>query len=275
MTVALLAQSKMPDPSLDAVFTHLSSRSDLGDVIAKALRQSLDEVIDGPRTGRYCVEQLEKTEKTYIGTKVEIVLRDELALERGKVLDNLIQGYEVDTKFSLSGGWMIPREAVGQICLLVTGNDHTGLYSVGLLRTTLEVLTRGQNQDGKKSVSAVGKQNIRWLLHQQPMIRNFLFDIDDSVREAVLSPTSGKARLKALFRKVNGQIIPRSAILQVAQLKGDPLRRAREAKEPLAAEGIQVLCAAYMQDREDFLRNGFFDFKDDDWLSIRVQDASV
>jgi len=114
--------SEPVDVALQAVVDFFKTRGDLVDVIGNALRQSFDEVIDGPRTGRYRIEELEKTEKTYIGTKVEIILRNELTLPRGVVLDNLISGHEVDTKFSLTGDWMIPREAVGQICLLIKGS---------------------------------------------------------------------------------------------------------------------------------------------------------
>lgn len=41
----------------------------------QAVRQAIDEVLDGPRTGRCKLAELAKTEKTYVGTKVEIVVR--------------------------------------------------------------------------------------------------------------------------------------------------------------------------------------------------------
>jgi len=63
------------DPQLQVVATALLGISGFKRIVAKELRRALDEVIDGPRTGRYSVEQLEKTEKTYIGTKVEILIR--------------------------------------------------------------------------------------------------------------------------------------------------------------------------------------------------------
>jgi hypothetical protein len=256
-----------PDPALDEVRDFLLAKPDLAETIGNGLRQSFDEVIDGPRTGRYRIEQLEKTEKTYIGTKVEIVLRVELELERGAVLDNLIGGHEVDTKFSLEGGWMIPREAIGHVCILVRGSDRAGQFSVGLLRATPEVLTKGSNQDKKKNVSAAGKKRITWLILNEPMPRNFLLDLDDATRERVMSPKSGMQRVRALFKNVTGQIIPRTAIEQLARQK-DPLRRARQMKEPLAAEGFQILCATYEADRSEFRRHGFSDFREDDWLSI-------
>lgn len=39
-------------------------------------RSAIDEVIDTARTGRFFLSELEKTEKTYLGTKFEILLRD-------------------------------------------------------------------------------------------------------------------------------------------------------------------------------------------------------
>jgi hypothetical protein len=256
---------------MDEVFSYLSSIPNLAGLIGDGLRRAFDEVIDGPRTGRYKIEDLEKTEKTYIGTKVEIVIRNALNLHRGQLLDNLVCGHEVDTKFSLSGGWMIPREAVAQLCLLVQGNDNSGQFSVGLLRMASDVLTVGANQDQKRSVSAAGKQRIRWILQGAPMPRNFILDLDDDIRALVLSASSGRQRIRTLFENVTGRLIPRSAILQVAQQK-DSLKRAREAKALMAAEGYKVLCATYDVDRLEFLRYGFRTFNDDDWLCVHLDE---
>jgi len=263
--------SVIVDEALEAVINFFRGRADLVDVIGRALRQSFDEVIDGPRTGRYRIEELEKTEKTYIGTKVEIILRNELALSRGSVLDNLIAGHEVDTKFSLTGNWMIPREAVGQICLLVEGSDNAGIFSAGLLRMVPLVLTNGANQDGKKSVSAVGKASIHWLIRDEVLPPNFLLRLPDDVRSRIMSRSSGVQRVKELFVSVTDVIIPRTAIEQVARQK-DPLKRARAMKAELVADGFKILCATYATDREEFRRNGFDEFQKDDWLSLRQAD---
>lgn len=266
-----LLPAAIGDPGLVEVREFLTTKPDLAGIVGRAIRKSFDEVIDGPRTGRYRIEQLEKTEKTYIGTKVEIVLRNELALERGNVLDNLIAGHEVDTKFTVGGTWMIPREAIGQLCLLVTGDDNTGRCGMGILRMIPEVLTSGTNQDGKKSVSALGKSHIEWLV-QGPMPRNFMLDLHDAARAEIMSAPSGRQAIQALFRNATGRIIPRSVIEQVAQQK-DAAKRAREAKAVLAADGIQVLCTTYLQDRTEIIRHGFTDFKDGDWLSMPIRPA--
>lgn len=269
--MTLFEHSIVPFPVDHALFdvsAYLRGKPDLLGIVGRAIRKSFDEVIDGPRTGRYCVEQLEKTEKTYIGTKIEIVLRAELGLGRGHVLDNLICGHEVDTKFTVGSTWMIPREARNQLCLLATGSDNSGLCGLGILRMVPEVLTEGLNNDGKVSVSAFGKRQITWLA-QGAMPRNFMLDLPDPARTAIMSATSGRQAIWALFRNSTGRLIPRSVIEQVAQQK-DAAKRAREAKAVLAAEGIKVLCATYLEDRAEFVRHGFTQFNDDDWLSIRV-----
>ena len=201
-----------------------------------------------------------------------MTIRHGLQLERGSRLDNLIAGNEVDTKFSISAEWMIPKEAVGEICMLVSVNDHRSVCSLGLLRTTEEVLRPGKNQDSKRSISAAGKQRIRWLLQDEPISENTLLHLPDKVRNAILSPRSGRARIEALFTHVTNRVLPRSVVLQVIRLPGDPLKRAREAKRKLLPQGCKVLCATYREDRELMLAEGFTDFADDDWLSVRVSD---
>ena len=88
-------------------------------------RSAIDEVIDTARTGRYFLSDLEKTEKTYLGTKFEILLRDWLQVPRGVLLDLLIGGQEVDVKSTTGGGsgWMIPPEAINQLCILLRINE--------------------------------------------------------------------------------------------------------------------------------------------------------
>ncbi|KVT64925.1 hypothetical protein WK55_32005 [Burkholderia ubonensis] len=94
-----------------------------------------------------------------------------------------------------------------------------------------------------------------------------MLDLPEAARSAIMSAPSGKQAIRALFLNATGRLIPRSVIEQVAQQK-DSLKRAREAKGILATEGIQVLCATYMEDRAEFRRHGFERFNDDDWLSM-------
>lgn len=53
--------------------------------VPELLREVIDDVIQTPTTGRRSYDELEKTEKTYIGTRVEIMLRALLSLPRGRL----------------------------------------------------------------------------------------------------------------------------------------------------------------------------------------------
>lgn len=127
------------DPPLEEVFKYLQQFPNFNAVIGQAIRQAIDEVIEGPRTGRWKVDALEKVEKTYIGTRVEIIVRSALGLEKGSTLDYVIVGHEVDAKFTLLKAWMIPQEAVSQLCLLLAADDENLKFSAGLVRTTPDI----------------------------------------------------------------------------------------------------------------------------------------
>lgn len=228
------------DAQLGEVVEFFLRRNGFERQAAITLRRALDEVVDGMRTGRWSVDSLDKTEKTYIGTKVEILFRFEFELENGEVLDTRIQGHEVDIKCTVLKNWMIPREAIGKLCLLVRIDDRRSSFSIGIVRAVAEILTAGLNRDGKASISAEGKKTIRWLVENGELPFNFLAGIDPVVRQQILTQRSGQLRINALFRLVQGQIIPRVAIETVAQQK-DPMKRMRDARKMLRAEGILVL----------------------------------
>lgn len=230
----------MEDRALGEVVEFFLRRSRFEQQAAETLRRALDEVIDGMRTGRWSVESLEKTEKTYIGTKVEILFRFEFELDEGQVLDTRIQGHEVDIKCTVQKDWMIPREALNRLCLLVQVDDARSRFSIGVVRAGLSVLRAGQNRDQKSSLSAEGKRAIRWLVKDGKLPENFLAGLDESVRARIMSQPSGQLRINELLRSVQGRIIPRVAIETVARQK-DPMKRVRDARAALLGEGILVL----------------------------------
>ena len=99
------------DPSLARAVNWFRSQPQMVERFGDAIRASFDDVLDGQRTGRYSLAQLSKVEKTYIGTKVERLIQDEFSLQRGDQMDYLVDGQEVDAKWSIrSRGWMIPRQ---------------------------------------------------------------------------------------------------------------------------------------------------------------------
>lgn len=207
---------------------------------SQTLRKALDDVIDGMRTGRWSVDSLEKTEKTYIGTKVEILFKFDFEIPRGEKLDLTIEGTEVDVKCTVRQDWMIPREAIGELCLLVRVDDKRSRFWVGIIRANPSVLRLSKNQDKKGTISAEGKKSIQWIIEGGALPENFIGSLTPAVREKIFSHRSGQARVKELFRLVQNRIIPRVAIETIAHQK-DPMARARHSRKPLLAEGILVL----------------------------------
>jgi hypothetical protein len=216
---------------------HASER--IGDV----LRRSFDEVLDGQRTGRFIYEEMANSEKTYVGTKVEILLREEFGLPRGPVpkrLDFDIEGVGVDCKYSQSTSWMIPVEAVGELCLLLTASDATTLFSLGVLRCSLELLN-APNRDLKRGVAKRGREAAVWLWVDEPMPENLLRRIPEIDRQAIFADQgSGQQRVNELFRRVHGRIVRREVTLTVAR-QDDSMKRARDARRHLQPEGILIL----------------------------------
>lgn len=251
-----------------------SGDDDLQGVTAQLIRRAIDEVIDAPRTGRLTLIDCEKTEKTYLGTKIEILFRQAIGQPKGEALDLSIAGIDVDIKHSIARSWMIPGEALGKVCLLINENERTALFSMGLLVCRVENLTSGGNRDKKLQVSRTGMSQIRWLVDQKPYPRNIWQEFDPDLLARVRSHRGGAARLAELFRNMLFTPIPRSAIPAVApQL--DPLKRVRAnggARDILKPEGIAVLWGSY--DKQVIARLNLPPIFSDEFMSVRPRTDS-
>ena len=208
-------------------------------------RSAIDEVIDTARTGRFFFKDLEKTEKTYLGTKFEILLRDWLQVPRGVLLDFLIGGREVDVKSTTGGGsgWMIPPEAIDQFCILLRVNESLAKCAVGLARARQSYLRGGSNRDAKTSFSAAGTANIWWLVSDFDYTPNFFSLIDDELRDRIMTSGKGTRRLAALFENCLGMPISRVQVAAIAA-QDDFMKRVRRnggARDILAPKGIGIL----------------------------------
>ena len=210
-------------------------------------RSAIDEVIDTARTGRFILAELEKTEKTYLGTKFEILLRDWLQVPRGVVLDLLIGGDEVDVKSTTGGGsgWMIPPEAIDRLCILLRVNEVDSICAVGLARARPGYLRAGLNRDAKTSFSAAGRASIWWVALDFPYTPNFWTQIDLTLRQQIMAPKGGTARLVALFENCLETPVSRVLIASIAA-QDDFMKRVRRnggARDILAPKGIAILYA--------------------------------
>ncbi len=238
------------DPELDAVATELYRLDGTGDRVAGVLRDTFDQLYDGQHTGRWNFLDLHKTEKTHMGTLVEINLHREFNFGDGEKTDYRIADVQVDCKYSMKPfGWMLPPEVIDEIVLLVTANDESSTWQAGILRVTTETTRVAQNRDAKTSLSKLGRQRIRWLWTDHPgLAPNLFHQLDAETRDAIFNARSrsgrhGQARVNELFRRVHGRIIRRAELATVAR-QDDFMKRARGnggARSALRPEGILVL----------------------------------
>jgi hypothetical protein len=232
------------DPELAAVYGRLKELDPTGQRFARVLRDTIDQLLNGEVTGRYEWKSLFKTEKTHAGTLVEINLQREFSFDDGIVMDYRISGIDVDCKYSQQyGGWMIPPEAVGHLCLLVWADDYESHWSAGILRIRDDWLNRGNNRDMKLTIKAAHRNKILWLWEKAELPENVLLHMSPPDREAVFAPKSGQERLNELFRRVQNRRIGRNVIRTVAQQK-DYMKRVRGnggARSALRDEGILIM----------------------------------
>ncbi|MCW5965219.1 MAG: hypothetical protein KIT83_14370 [Bryobacterales bacterium] len=216
--------------------------------VGNLLRQAIDEVIDTPRTRRRLLDELEKTEKTYIGTKVEILFRNLLRLPRGRRLDLRVDEHDVDVKFTIHNNWTIPNEALNEICLLLSCCEDDAKYCLGLIVARPEHLNKGENRDGKRTISRSGKDHIQWIFNEQPYPANFWARVSAVDAAQIMEMTvSGTERIRRLFMTLAGNPIPRRIVESVAQQK-DFMKRMRKnggARDQLHADGYLLLSGVY------------------------------
>lgn len=271
--------ARRPEQDEDAALAEVAEwflREDpTGERFSRVLRESLDQVLDGPRTMRFRYSELRKTEKTHVGTIVEINLGKEFNLEDGRLMDYRVAGHEVDCKYSMSfGGWELPLESVGHLVLLTWADDDASRWSAGLWRVDPAHLGHGAgNRDRKKKMLKSGQDRVRWLWRDHELPENLLLHLPPAVVDRIFRQTSGQQRINELFRSVQRRIIRRDVVLTVAQQKDGP-RRARMAREfrHLGREGILVL-GHYEWDVDVARALGLPVPRSGEWVSARVAPA--
>ncbi|MCF7764257.1 MAG: NaeI family type II restriction endonuclease [Verrucomicrobia bacterium] len=240
-----MSSQAVNDPELEKTVAEFHAIDPGGTRTARVLRDTLDQLYDGQRTGRYAWNQLFKTEKTHCGTLVEINLHREFKFEDGESMDYKIAGVDVDCKYSQRiGGWMIPPEAIGHLCLVISAEDTKDpKWSMGLVRTTPSLLNLGNNRDRKATLNEEGRNTITWLFKEMPLPPNALLQLDVKAVDRIMSMTSGQKRVNELFRTALAMRISRAVVATVAQ-QDDYMKRVRSnggARTCLKAEGIIIL----------------------------------
>ncbi|MFD7230548.1 NaeI family type II restriction endonuclease [Streptomyces sp. NPDC059881] len=240
------------DAELKLVAAHLTEKDPGGQQFADAVRDTIDQLLDGRRDGRYEYQKLHKTEKTFLGTLIEIKLLRTFGFDEGSTTDYRIAGVEVDCKFSQRiGGWEIGPEMIGHLCLVITANDEQSIWRAGLVRATESNLRTTENRDRKRKLSTMGVAAIHWLWPEHgKLAENQLLHLSAEKCERIMTATGhhqrpgGQARIFQLFREVHGVIIRRATVETVGYGLDDPLKRVRSnggARDKLRSEGILVL----------------------------------
>jgi hypothetical protein len=236
------------DLELDAVTDAVLAADPTGTVFGDVIRQTYDQLYDPSRTGRYSWAQLRKTEKTHMGTVVEINLHRAFEFGDGLSMDYEIAGVDVDCKYSQTlGGWEFPPEAYDarHLCLVLWASDELSRFSVGLIRVARDVLG-APNRDMKRKLVGEGIDAVRWLFQDTPLPENLLLHLDEDLRARIFAAggrrNSGQRRVDMLFRLVQRRLVNRASVEAAAQQK-DPMKRARDARrrDRLGGEGILVL----------------------------------
>ncbi|MFJ3590992.1 NaeI family type II restriction endonuclease [Streptomyces sp. NPDC090133] len=239
--------------------------SRLGSAIDGAGRHLLDPV----HTGRYLWSQLAKAEKIGLGTIVCQRIQRELGLADGLQLDFMVAGHEVDVKFTLGGNWMFPPDLQGGLCLVVRADDASGLWSLGLLRVSSELMRTGANRDGKRGLSAEGRGAIHWVHRDLPLPEHALRRLPDDVIGAIFAKPSGQARTEELFQQAQLTAIT-TADLSAITMQADGVKRAREARRRLARRGVLVLNGSLSRDGEWASALGLPVLAPSTWMSVRL-----
>jgi hypothetical protein len=257
-----------------AILRHAGGYDAFAVDVPALLRQAFDEVIDAPRTNRFTLIETEKTEKTYVGTKVEILIRNYLGVPKGAVLDMLIAGTEIDIKNTTGRDWMLPREVIGRPALLVRSSERTALCDVGVVICRPEYLRLSTNQDGKGQLLAAQHVNIWWILRQHPYPPNFWEILSATDRAEIMTATGGTNRIAALFEKVQRKPISRQQVSALAQ-QLDYMKRIRRnggARDVLAPKGIALLWG--QRDRALIDQLGLGPVTADEFISIKPTSES-
>lgn len=239
------------------------------------VREVIDSIIDPARTGRTRFEELVNVEKTFIGLRLEHVLRDMIDVPSG-LRDLVIDGMDVDVKNTVRETWTIPPETYRdeEPCILIRSNEATLRCWLGVVFARNAYLNPGTNRDGKRSISAAGKANILWLLDAVPYPSGHWEGINTQRFRELREIKGGARRVSTFLRENLGMKIHRSVIQALLYDQLDYMKRTRGnggARDILAPEGIAVLSGVY--DAELARQLGYGVLLRDEILAVRPQDA--
>lgn len=244
-------------PEADAQMQELvrwwSAQPDLVARFGNAIDSAVQYVLDGARSGRFDLrdERVDPDERRSVGTKLQFHIIEEFGLPRMTRPDTRVGDITFDIKGTVGQNWSIPVEGQCEICLLVRIDTRRRTHRSWLMRTHRKWLHNGDgNGDQKRGIAKPAHTDFAVPLYPEtPLPLQPLTLLDDDQLKLVFGREGQKQRLVHLFSRLPGTVINRATILTVCAGRDDPIRRAREAREPLKKVGLALLCGAWTPQR--------------------------
>lgn len=235
------------------------------------LQGAIDFVIDPVRTARTTIRELDNVEKTFIGLKVEHFFRDFIDVPKG-VRDLQINGIDVDIKNTVGATWMIPPETyrAQEPCILFAIATDSGRCSLGVIVAKMEYLS-APNRDSKRGITARGRQNVLWILKDEPLPLSKWSGIDMARFREIRAIQPGATRAAVFFRENLRKVVHRSIVRALLHDQEDYMKRLREnggARDILRPEGIGLISGTFGM--LAVLELGFPALGSDEWLAIKA-----
>ncbi|WP_078965824.1 NaeI family type II restriction endonuclease [Streptomyces aureocirculatus] len=260
------------DAELQSVASWLSSHP-VADAYTEAIRNSIDYVLDGGRTGRFDLmsPEVHPGERASVGAKLEYEILRILGLPKTRPLDTLIADVPVDIKVTVGDNWAIPTEAHCQLCICTQIQLKKNRHRSWLVRAHRSWLYRGKgNKDQKRGLAVQAREQWSLPLYDwaELPVNPLRYLTEEQVSQVLAKKPGQVRRMLKMFHFLEGHIIPRNVFLTVGSGKQDPMRRARQLRDLAAKEGLTVLCGTWVDSRDQAAARGIT-LQPGEWIALR------
>ena len=160
-TEGRLLQHPDDDADVQAVLGQIRVH-DVAAGYTKAIRESIDYVLDGARTSRFDLlsPKVHPGERASVGAKLEYEVRHVFGWKKTKPLDVLLDGIPVHLKATVGDNWAIPSEAHCRLCLCTQIQLKNQRHRTWLVRAHTSWLYRRKGKmDGRRGLSVQVREN--------------------------------------------------------------------------------------------------------------------
>jgi hypothetical protein len=230
-----------------AIFARVGGPQQLTERFPALVREAIDFVLDPVRTARTTMAELDSIEKTFVGLKIEHVVRDMLDVPKG-LRDLVIDGTDVDVKNTIGDNWMIPPETyrTEDVCLVIASEESSHRCWMGLV-VARNAYLNAPNRDQKRSFKSEAFGNILWLVEAAPYPVSRWASINmDRFRE--LKKIRGGTNRAVAFFSENLRLPVHRDVIHSLLLQHDYMKRLRAnggARDVLKGRGVALLSGIY------------------------------